>query len=156
MPKPASSRWQRSVRRISWASRIRRASREKISLMRMAKEHATVVILVNSLGKTIRNQHQKNIMHKNYRQSCACSSHSGEGHCYRELNTKDQLMKEWDKRILKIQHLEPWYTWFQVWFHNILHIHEFIYEFIGHEMSHMNSWSWNLIWIHNMNSNMNS
>ena len=76
----------------------------------MAKEHATVVILVNSLGKTIRNQHQKNIMHKNYRQSCACSSHSGEGHCYRELNTKDQLMKEWDKRILKIQHLEPWYT----------------------------------------------
>ena len=32
----------------------------------------------------------------------------------------------------------------------------FIYEFIGHEMSHMNSWSWNLIWIHNMNSDMNS
>ena len=53
-------------------------------------------------------------------------------------------------------HLEPWYTWIQVWFHDILHIHEFIYEFIGHEMSHMNSWSWNLIWIHNMNSDMNS
>ena len=35
-------------------------------------------------------------------------------------------------------HLEPWYTWFQVWFHHwhILHIHEFICEFIGHEMSH--------------------
>ena len=52
-------------------------------------------------------------------------------------------------------HLEPWYTWFQVWFHSILHIHEFIYEFIGHEMSQMNSWSWNLIWIH-INSYMNS
>ena len=53
-------------------------------------------------------------------------------------------------------HLEPWCTWFQVWFHDILHIHEFINEFIGHEMSHMNSWSWNLIWIHYMNSDMNS
>ena len=43
-------------------------------------------------------------------------------------------------------HLEPWYPWFQVWFHEILHIHEFkSYEFIGHEMSHMNSWSWNII-----------
>ena len=36
------------------------------------------------------------------------------------------------------QHLEPCCTWFQVWFHDILHMHELIYEFIGHEMSHIN------------------
>ena len=63
---------------------------------------------------------------------------------------------------ISLLHLEPWYTWFQVWFHDILHIHEFIHEFIGHEMSHMNSWTWNLIWIHDyaefkcMNSPLNS
>ena len=28
-------------------------------------------------------------------------------------------------------------------------IHEFISEFIGHEMLHVNSQSWNLLWIHN-------
>ena len=60
---------------------------------------------------------------------------------------------------LEFNHLEPWYTSCQEWFHNfhyILHIHEFIYEFISNEMSHMNSWSWNLVWIHNTNSDMSS
>ena len=40
------------------------------------------------------------------------------------------------------EHHEPWYTLFQVWYssyHDFLHIHEIIYEFLGHEMLHMNS-----------------
>ena len=60
-----------------------------------------------------------------------------------------------------------WYTWFQVWFHNILHIHVSIYEFRGNEMHHMhswimimksymnaymhfnmNSWTWRILWNH--------
>ena len=40
--------------------------------------------------------------------------------------------------------------------HDFRYDFTFIYKFIGHEMSHMNSWSWNLTWIHDMNSDMNS
>ena len=72
----------------------------------------------------------------------------------------DERMDERMGRRLWDAHLEPWYPWFKfqvlVLFHYILHKHEFIYEFNGHEMSHLKSWSWNLIWIHNMNSDLNS
>ena len=55
-------------------------------------------------------------------------------------------------RAADLLHLEPWYQWFQVWLHYILILHEFISEFIVHEMKHMNSWSGNLIWVHDMNT----
>ena len=67
----------------------------------MAKDHAAVI---NSLGKTIRDQQQiiENMESKNYRQSCvlACLNQERD-ETARELMAKDQLIIQRDQKILQ-------------------------------------------------------
>ena len=56
-------------------------------------------------------------------------------------------MKDWPTVGCASGTLVPMIQQVLVLFHYILHKHEFIYEFKGHEHSSLKSWSWNLIWI---------